>query len=53
VHYIELQQAGAISVENVYLLTQEAPEYFLTPKSIVVQNQKDNPKYKEIYKINY
>lgn len=53
VHYIELQQCGAISTENVYLLTQEAPEYFQKPKSIVIHNQKDSNKYKEIYKINY
>jgi DNA repair protein RadD len=52
-HYIELQQSGEITTENVYLLTQQAPEYFQVPTKIIVQNQKDSNKYKEIYKIIY
>lgn len=52
-HYIELQQQGEITTENVYLLTQGAPEYFQMPTKIIIQNQKDNNKYKEIYKIIY
>lgn len=51
-HYIELGQGGAINSADVYALLSDAPEYFLKPKSIVIQNQKDS-KYTEIYKIIY